>query len=70
MAKESTSIFCLFWILRVFIYSLRLPKILVLNSSSIFPISALLTDPVANLFALTREGSHGPFLVLDFPLER
>ena len=70
MAKASVSAFCLFWILRVSSCSLRLPKISVLNSSSILPISALLTDPVADLLALIREGSLGPFPVLDFPLER
>ena len=31
---------------------------------------ALHTDPVVDLFGLMREGSLGPFLVLDFPFER
>ena len=70
MAKESASVFYLFCILRVSNCSLRLPRMLVLNSSSILPIFSLLIDPVADLFTLTREQSLRHFLVLDFPLER
>ena len=70
MAKALAFAFCLFCILRVSSCSLRLPKISVLNSLSILPIYALLTDPVVDLFALIREGSLGPFPVVYFPLER
>jgi len=70
MAKALASVFYLFFILRVFNCSLRLPRMSFLNSPSILPIFALLTYPVADLFTLTREGFIGPFPVLDFPLER
>ena len=57
MAKASAFVFCLFWIWRVSSYSLRLPRMSVLNSSSIFPISTLLTVLVVDLFSLIREGT-------------
>jgi len=41
-----------------------------LKSSSMCPISDLLTVPEADLLALARAGSLGPLTVLDFPLER
>ena len=70
IAKASDSAFCLFCNLRVSICSLRLPRMSDLNSSSILPISALLTVPDADLLSLARAGSLGPFRILDFPIER
>ena len=62
--------FYLFCNFKVSICSLRLHKIYVLNSSSTFPISALLTVPVAYLFTLERIWSLVFSPVFYFPLER
>ena len=49
--------FCLFYILRVSICSLRLHKISVLKVSSKFPNFALLIVPVVDLLILDKRGS-------------
>lgn len=60
---------CLFCILRVSFYSLRLPKISVLKVSIKLPNSSLLTIPNADLLILDKGGSLGLFPTHALPLE-
>ena len=69
MDNAAFSTFFLFCILRVSIYSLRLPKISILKLSIKFPNSALLVVPTADLLILDRRESLGFFPVLALPLE-
>lgn len=69
MDNATFSHFFLFCILRVFIYSLRLPRIFVLEVSRKLPKSAPLTIPTADLLILDKRGPLGLFPIHDFPLE-
>lgn len=61
--------FCFFCILRVFISSLRLPKISVFKVSRKFPNSSLLNVPAVDLLVLDKRGSLGLLPTPALPLE-